>query len=278
MDRFTLDTFEPAELRQSYIDNGYVIVKNTITAAEREEINGDLKKINRGDYVCDGIDRVDWDESDERLLGRHMYVGMPHVISDTVRRYVEHPGMVNVLDHTVGAFVPFWDGGYNCVQTMFVTKGPHGKGSPWHQDEHPIPTRDRSLTGVWIPTSDVTVDNGCLWIIPDSHKSGVIYDRFDHTNPDIDSHKEARGFDASGEIPVEMEAGSVLFFSGYLLHSARKSTSDAYRPALTLHYTSSSTLLTWHGDRNHRGVIPIKGVDPYAEEGYITPTPWIHPG
>ena len=44
---------------------------------------------------------------------------------------------------------------------MFVTKGPGGNGSPWHQDEQPIPTRDRWLTGVWIALADTTKDNGC---------------------------------------------------------------------------------------------------------------------
>ncbi len=57
----------------------------------------------------------------------------------------------------------------------------------------------------------------------------------------------ARGFDETGAIPIEMEAGSVLFFSGYLLHSSKKNVSDTYRPALTRHYCSSSTWLTWGG-------------------------------
>ena len=274
---FSIDAFDPTELRQSYIDNGYVIVKETMTASEREELDTELKKFNRGDYGSfNGIEPVDWELDDERLLARYTYAGQTHAVSKVISRYVTHPGLVSVLDHIVGANVPFWDGGYNCVQTMFVSKEPYGTGSPWHQDEHPIPTRDRSLTGVWIPTSDVTVDNGCLWIIPDSHKSGTIWDRHDHNKPDIDSHKEAQGFDDSRAIPVELEAGSALFFSGYLLHSARKNTTNAYRPTFTLHYTSSTTLLTWRGERNYRGVVPIKGIDPYADEGYVTPSPWVH--
>ena len=71
-----------------------------------------------------------------------------------------------------------------------------------------------------------------------------------------------------------MKAGSALFFSGYLLHSAKKNLTDQYRPAFTLHYTSATTWLTWRGERNYRGITPVKGEDPYADEGYIVPNTW----
>ncbi len=272
-----IDLFDKAKLTESYRENGFVLVNGTMSPQELTEIDHDLKKINRGDYDTDAIEPVDWPLDDDRLLGRHMYIGMPHVLSDTIARFINHPKLVSVLDHIVGAFVPFWDGGYKCIQTMFVSKGPNGKGSPWHQDEHPIPTRDRSLTGVWIPTTDVEVENGCLWIVPDSHKSGVIYDRFDHNNPDVDHKAEARGFDDSGAIPLPMKAGDVLFFSGYLLHSSKPNRrTGTYRPSLTLHYTSATTILSWHGEWNYTGGIPIRGKDPYAENGYSVPAPWAN--
>ena len=285
----TIAKFDPAqrsgdELRRSYVENGYVLVTGLVDEAARAEITRELRRINRGDYSrspTEGvtwrheIEPVDWPEDDEQLLGRHMYLGQPHVYSAVVRDAMTHSGICEVLDHVVGASVPFWDGAYKCMQSMFVVKPPGGSGSPWHQDEHPIPTRDRSLTGVWIALTDATVANGCLWILPDSHKSGVIYERYAHDLPDVDSNPVARGFDDTGAIPIEMTAGSVLFFSGYLLHSSRKNHSDRYRPALAFHYCSASTWLTWGGERNYRGVVPVRGEDPYADLGYTTPQPWV---
>ena len=63
------------------------------------------------------------------------------------------------------------------------------------QDENPIPTRDRSLCGVWIALEDATVDNGALWVIKDSHRDGVIFDRKPHELPSVDSMAQAVGFD-----------------------------------------------------------------------------------
>ena len=52
------------------------------------------------------------------------------------------------------------------MQSMLFIK-PAGKpGQAWHQDEYYIPTRDASLTGVWIALDDATIENGCLWVRP----------------------------------------------------------------------------------------------------------------
>ena len=85
----------------------------------------------------------------------------------------------------------------------------------------------------------------------------------------------ARGFDISSQMPIEMRSNSALFFSGYLLHSSKKNFSDSYRPALTLHYCTSSTLLSWQGEKNYRGIVQVKGTDPYISEGYIKPNLWV---
>lgn len=272
--RFKLDAVDSDDLTGFYVENGFVLVERLISPIECGDIRADLAKINRGDYDCPAINSVNWPLTDERLLGRYMYIGQPHAYSPTIRKYAIHSGLCQILDLIVGATVPFWNGAYKCMQTMFVTKKPGGNGSPWHQDEEAIPTRDRSLTGVWIALSDATVDNGCLWVIPNSHHSGILYERYSHNLPDVDSMPIARGFEDQTEIPIEMNSGSVLFFSGHLLHSSKKNVSDYYRPALTIHYCSSNTLLSWGGKRDYRGVIPVKGEDPYRDKGYVTPTPW----
>ena len=202
----TIARFDPTrasgdELRRSYVESGYVLVRDLVDEVDRAEITRELRRINRGDYSHspiegvswrDAIEPVDWPEDDDRLMGRHMYLGQPHVYSAVVRDAMTHAGICRVLDHVVGAYVPFWDGAYKCMQSMFVVKPPGGAGSPWHQDEHPIPTRDRSLTGVWIALADATVADGCLWIVPDSHKSGVIYERYAHDLPGVDSNPKSR--------------------------------------------------------------------------------------
>ena len=168
------------------------------------------------------------------------------------------------------------------MQSMFFAKPPGKPGQAWHQDECFIPTRDRSLCGVWIAIDDATLDNGCLWVIPGSHLAGTLYPLRTHDRTEeFDPAPESYGFDCRGEIPVELRAGSVLFFNGYLLHRSRKNTSDRYRRALVNHYMSTQSPLHWclgeeladgskHGSDN-RSVHLVCGEDPYSWLGYTIP-------
>jgi hypothetical protein len=114
-------------------------------------------------------------------------------------------------------------------------------------------------------------------MVRDSHKKGIIYDRKPHTLPTVDSMAQAVGFEETlqhddAAVPIPLKKGDVLCFNGYLLHSSLPNYGDTCRAALTMHYCSMNTLLTWQGERNYRGVVPVQGTDPYAADGYTTPT------
>jgi ectoine hydroxylase-related dioxygenase (phytanoyl-CoA dioxygenase family) len=160
---------------------------------------------------------------------------------------------------------------------MLFVKSPGLPGQSWHQDEIYIPTRDRSLTGAWIAIDDATVENGTLWVIPKSHKKGYLYPQKENTNnEDFDYTQESYGFDSSEEIPVEVPAGSVVFFNGYLLHRSAKNRSQNYRRVLVNHYLNAYSLLPWNKEEGQsvansdiRRIVPVAGIDPYAWKGVI---------
>ena len=94
---------------------------------------------------------------------------------------------------------------------MLFIKAPGKPGQAWHQDEAHIPTRDRSLTAVWIALDDATVDNGCLWVVPGSHRRGVLHPVRDHGDDRFDCTPEAYGFtDERDAVAVELAAGDAL--------------------------------------------------------------------
>jgi ectoine hydroxylase-related dioxygenase (phytanoyl-CoA dioxygenase family) len=160
------------------------------------------------------------------------------------------------------------------MQSMLFVKPPGFPGQAWHQDERFIPTRDRSLIGAWIALDDATDANGCLRVVPGSHRRGLIYPFRAHGKPDeFDPTEESYGFDGD-EVIVEVEAGSVVFFNGYMLHRSMRNRSDGYRRALVNHYCSASTLLPWINRPNegvatsdYRAIVPVVGDDPYEWKG-----------
>lgn len=60
---------------------------------------------------------------------------------------------------------------------MAILKPPEIGGEvPPHQDSTFLYDEPQTLVGFWIPLQDATVNNGCLWGIPESHK-GKLYKR-----------------------------------------------------------------------------------------------------
>ncbi|MBE1489699.1 phytanoyl-CoA dioxygenase family protein [Plantactinospora soyae] len=264
------DTVSEALIEQVRED-GYGVLRNALSAAEVAEINAEAVRLCRGELGEIGQGpQTSVDESDADVLRRYLCIHHPHKLSDVVVRSLSSPRIVDALTSVIGPNV-------KSMQSMLFIKAEGRPGQPWHQDEYFIPTRDRSLTAVWIALDDATVENGCLWVLPGSHRRGVLYPDREQDDPRFDCSIEAYDFpytDADA-VPVEIPAGAAVIFSGYLLHrSLPNSGRHGYRRALAHHYMSAESPLGWkvppdtspaHWD--FRDVVLVAGEDPYAYKG-----------
>jgi ectoine hydroxylase-related dioxygenase (phytanoyl-CoA dioxygenase family) len=268
-----------AEDVQFFLANGYLVMEGLVTTDEVEDIRADTVRLARGGYPCDSLRPVPAGLSDDEVLRRILCIHQPHYISPIMKRHVRQPAICGVLSQITAAHIPYWDGSVKCMQSMLFVKPPEFQGQAWHQDEIYIPTRDRSLIGAWTALDDATVENGCLWVIPASHRNGYLYPQRRHDNSDeFDTSPESHGFDESEQIPVEVKAGTVVFFNGYLLHRSHRNRSRVYRRVLVNHYCNAWSLLPWSikdgetaATADRRCVIPVAGIDPYAWKGYDNP-------
>ena len=261
-----------AEASQFYKENGFLVVENGIMPAQLEVLKNEASHICRGEKGPVGglQDRPD-DESVEDTLKRYLCIHFPHKISDVMFKALALPSMVNVLTSVIGPNV-------KCMQSMLFIKAAGKPGQAWHQDEIYIPTRDRSLLGGWIALDDATVENGCLWVIPGSQKPGILYTQDWHGDSRFDCALESQRFPWSNDdaVPVEVKAGSIVFFNGYLLHRSLPNYANAgFRRSLVNHYMSAESLLPWYGFKpeepvstaDYRDIVMIAGEDPYAFKG-----------
>jgi phytanoyl-CoA hydroxylase len=265
---------DPVAVKAFYEANGFLVLENAFSPAEIDALKQETTHICRGDRgALPDHPNADPAEPDDSVLQRFLCIHFPHKCSDVMLRAIHNQPSVKTLANVVSPNV-------KCMQSMLFIKASGKPGQAWHQDEDYIPTRDRSLVGVWISMDRATTENGCLWVLPGSHQHGIIWDQHWHADRRFDCAEESEGFPYTDEesIPVQVEPGSVVFFNGYLLHRSLPNTAPTgtYRRALVNHYMSCESRLPWGrppegvstGRFDHRDIIIVAGKDPYAHKGY----------
>jgi ectoine hydroxylase-related dioxygenase (phytanoyl-CoA dioxygenase family) len=253
---------------------GYLVLRDVLDADLLDRMRAESIAICRGRRgEIQGLEPARPDENDLDVLRRYLCIHFPHKLSSLARDVALLPQAVAALTTVIGPNVKL-------MQSMLFIKSEGKPGQAWHQDETHIPTRDRSLTAVWIALDDATVENGCLWVIPGSHRAGVLFPDRVQDDPRYDCTREAYGFryDEDEAVPVEIPAGSALVFHGYLLHRSLPNTGrHGMRRALVNHYMSAESLLPWFrpdegepmGTVDHRDVLLVAGQDPYEFKGTV---------
>ena len=112
---------------------------------------------------------------------------------------------------------------------------------PWHQDSgYTEPFCDRFLMlTVWLPLVDATVDRGCMWVVPGSHREGkVVKHQIDSAHRYLEIPE---GDLPEGEaIPVPMRKGDVLLLTNLTAHASFENRSDVVRWSMDLRYQSAA--------------------------------------
>lgn len=262
------------QLLEQFDRDGFAVLTGALSATEVAELNAEALRICRGEAgPVRGLVPDAADQSDDAVIRRYACIHQPHKLSPVIGATLAHPRVVDALTTLIGPNV-------KAMQSMLFTKGEGKTGQAWHQDEYFIPTRDRSLTAAWIALDDATIENGCLWALPGSHRRGIIFPDREHDDVRFDCSIEAFDFPYADEdaVPLEVSAGSVIMFDGYLLHRSLPNTArHGLRRALVNHYMSAESLLPWFlpSDGTHiakldyRDVVLVAGTDPYAYKGTV---------
>lgn len=136
------------------------------------------------------------------------------------------------------------DGQPDLFQDMALIKPPGGREKPWHQDKAYFTVDlDAPVVGVWIALDEATEENGCMHIIPGSHREGPVvhFDRRDWQICDTDVQVDR-------DVMVPLDPGGALLFDGLIHHGTPPNESGRLRRALQFHYTAADA--RWLEERN----------------------------
>ncbi|MBM3265652.1 MAG: phytanoyl-CoA dioxygenase family protein [candidate division Zixibacteria bacterium] len=136
-----------------------------------------------------------------------------------------HPGMVGIANTLFGPDITLF-------QSMLLMKPPHFGGQKvWHQDNAYFRLVPNDIVGFWVACDDTDVDNGCMHVLPGSHRNGVaehggVADDYGLLHPPC----------VEDAIACQLSAGSALVFHGEIYHFTPSNQTDRRRRAVQYHY------------------------------------------
>lgn len=208
-----------AEQLQAYDRDGYLLLRPGYSGSLLAEVRADLSERLqwiRTRLAEQGADRR-YRETDSNL----------HWKNEAVRMLISEDSLLDVATSLVGADVD--------VRFCFtLTKtAQHGEPILWHQDWGLSPDTGHPLITCWIAVTDADPGNGCLEVLPGSHRRGLLPHEVSEVHP---PDKGIPGLDTAGAVPVSMQAGEVLVIHPLLIHGSGKHRSGRERIAVLVGY------------------------------------------
>jgi phytanoyl-CoA hydroxylase len=136
----------------------------------------------------------------------------------------------------------------------------NGTVTDWHQDAVSWPFFiPQNHVSCWLALDDATIRNGCMTMIPGSHKWGPVERSYLRTFLDDPDIPEAT--------PVELKAGECLFHHALNFHRTGANSTPNRRRGLALHYLRADTKYLGIEDEEKR--LLIEGERPKGEFEFL---------
>jgi ectoine hydroxylase-related dioxygenase (phytanoyl-CoA dioxygenase family) len=154
-----------------------------------------------------------------------------------------------VLDPRLGEIVTTLAGvdGVRVWHDQALIKPPYGNPTAWHLDNPFWSFSSHDAISIWVALDDATVENGCLWYLPGTHRSA----RFELTEigPSFgalfDAYPEWLGLEP---VAAPCAAGDAVVHNGLVAHAAGANLTPRPRRAMTCAYMPVGS--TFNGTQN----------------------------
>ena len=145
------------------------------------------------------------------------------------REVTSSPKILNVVRSMIGPEIY-----YHSSKLMFKAAS-GGRRKPWHQDWAYWQQHSQRQVTVWFAIDEATRENGCIEVIPGSHKKGLI----EHYHGEDYMIREEI-IDRDKIVYAEMAPGDVLFFDVLTLHASGPNNSDKRRLCAIIDFDSEA--------------------------------------
>lgn len=213
---------------ENFRENGFVILKGVF---DKESVSACAAMMSQ--YVVD-VERCSTQNRDVTncwYLNHRTDNGVLYDIYQrfpVTRKFCEYDTLLNFIHE-------YFNKSFYLYVNSYLYK-PQGRQNivPWHQDFLSRPNESEKILA-WISLDHSNKDNGCLEVLPGSHKKGfrdwyTVKGETHHDRITLYKGEEDR------KVLVETEPGDVVIFSNFLVHSSSQNDSDKPRRALRFVY------------------------------------------
>jgi len=231
-----MNTTITSEQIESYRDNGYLLIPDFLDTAELEEWRASVSEAIA-------------ERKGQKIPGKAVMVGEDDGINEDAEYYGKvFDQLINLwqtngkmkklmCDPKIGEIAAKLAGveGIRIWHDQALIKKPWANPTSWHLDTPFWSFSDRRALSIWVALDDATLENGCLFFIPGSHKETSF------ENPGIGKNMDSvfsfyPAFRKSESVAVPMKAGSCSFHNGLTIHGAHANMTPGFRRAMTCAY------------------------------------------
>jgi phytanoyl-CoA hydroxylase len=254
-----LQHVSPSQQKTQYEDHGYLVFPELLDAAELATLRGALAEVLReADGLTESNDKFSVVPSDDGAHHVVRRIFSPIAHHQAFYDLVFNPKIVDVVENLIGPDIQLH-------HTKLNLKPPSRDARfEWHQDYPFFPHTNFDLLAVMIMLDDSTEDNGCLKIIPGSHKSGPRNHLFARDGA-FSSQLEDRSVleDPSRWKAVPVPAGGMELHHCNMLHSSGPNRGRHPRSAIVIQYRAADNVALGGNMANFGFGLQIRGTNPY---------------
>lgn len=231
-----------------YQDNGFVVIDDFLTADELEEWRAAVDEAvsQRGRLKLsrqDGEAEEGWLESEDENYYDQVFVQRINLWMDNekIRELLFNPKLGKMAADLAGV------DGLRVWHDQALIKPPWGNPTAWHLDNPYWSFYSRKAISIWIALDDATLENGCLYFVPGTHKLAT-YDNVPIGQNIGDLFNVYTDWGKTPTVAAPMKAGSCSFHNGLVAHGAGANMTPGFRRAMTCGFMPVGS--TFNGNQN----------------------------
>lgn len=203
-------------LATEYAESGFV---QSIPVLSPEEVRSHRAEVER---TCDAFG------------GRVTRIDGPHLFFPWAWELATHPLLLDVMERLLGPNILL-------KSTRLFYKHPRSRSFVgWHQDGITERLEDAQVPAVWLGLTAATAENGCLRVVPRSHRLGLIPHE-DLPDPDnLTSQGATARAVIDSPMDIAMRAGEMSLHHPLVLHASNPNHSDGARIGFSATYSGSA--------------------------------------